>query len=57
MTNDERDDLIIEMHTDLKYLRKDFENHLSHHFKYVFYAWTVAVGLIITLIMTTFFVK
>lgn len=57
MTNDERDDLIIEMHTDLKYLRKDFENHLSHHFKYIFYAWTVAVGLIITLIMTTFFVK
>lgn len=49
MTNDERDNMLIEMHTDLKYLRTDFENHLSHHFKYSFFAWTTAIGLILTL--------
>jgi len=49
MNDNERDKLIIEMHTDLKYLRTDFENHLSHHFKYSFFAWTTAIGLILTL--------
>jgi hypothetical protein len=29
MDDEERDAMLIEMHTDLKYLRKDFENPIS----------------------------
>lgn len=50
MTNEERDNMLVEMHTDLKLLRKDFENHLQHHFRYSFYAWTATIGVVITLI-------
>lgn len=32
----------------LKELKKGYENHLEHHFRYTFYAWTIAAGLIIT---------
>jgi hypothetical protein len=42
-------DLLIEMNTILKELKKDFDNHLIHHFRYSILAWSVALGSIITL--------
>lgn len=44
-------DKLICIDAKLSQLVKNFENHLTHHFKYSFYAWTVAIGLIITLIV------
>ena len=51
MTNDERDEIIVEMHVNIEYLRKDFENHLQDHKKYMMMAWTSVIGLVITLIV------
>jgi len=44
-------DLLICIDAKLKELKKAFDNHLEHHFRYSFYAFTVCVGLIITLIV------
>jgi hypothetical protein len=42
-------DLLVEVNTILKELKRDFENHLIHHFRYSILAWSVALGAIITL--------
>jgi len=42
-------DNIIEIKTILKELKTDFENHLSHHFRYTLLAWSIAAGAIVTL--------
>ena len=38
MTNDERDTLIVEMHTDIKWIKETLTGHLKNHI-----TWTVAV--------------
>ncbi len=45
-------DLLIEVHTILKELKVDFDNHLQHHRKYMYLAWSTAIGAIITLAIT-----
>ena len=42
-------DLLVEVNTILKELKKDFDNHLIHHFRYSLLAWGVALSAIITL--------
>jgi hypothetical protein len=42
-------DLLIEVHTIVKELKVDFDNHLVHHFRYSLLAWGVALSAIITL--------
>lgn len=42
-------DILIEMNTTLKELKVDFDNHLSHHFRYSILACSVALGAIVTL--------
>ena len=32
-------------------IERNQSNHLEHHFRYTMYAWTTAIGLIITLII------
>ena len=51
-------DSVSEIKADVKLIKgivqqqeKSFSNHLEHHYKYTFFAWTTAVGLIITLII------
>lgn len=48
-THPNHHDLLIEMNTILKELKKDFDNHLVHHFRYNILAWSVALGAIVTL--------
>lgn len=43
-------DLLIEVVTILKELKKDFDNHLQDHKKYMIMAWTTCIGLVITLV-------
>lgn len=42
-------DLLIEMNVILKELKKDFDNHLAHHFRYNILACGVALSAIVTL--------
>ena len=42
-------DLLIESVTILKELKVDFDNHLSHHFRYSMLACGVALSAIVTL--------
>ncbi len=42
-------DLLIEMNTILKELKRDFDNHLTDHKKYMIMAWSTCIGLVITL--------
>jgi len=51
MTEQSDHDLLIRIDERLKDIETGFTNHLSHHFRYSFYAWTACVGLIITLIV------
>lgn len=51
MNTFERDELLIEMEQDLKFLRRDFENHLAHHAKYTYLAFSTLIGMVITLII------
>ena len=44
-------DLLICIDTKLKDLKEHFENHLSEHKKYMYFAFTTTIGLIITLIL------
>lgn len=32
-------------------LKKDFENHLQHHFRYNILAWSVALGALVALLV------
>jgi hypothetical protein len=52
MTDLERDELLIELQTDVKWLIKSQDNHLQHHFRYTLAAWGVALAAIIGLIIT-----
>jgi len=42
-------DLLVETVTILRELKKDFDNHLVHHFRYNILAWSVALGAIVTM--------
>jgi len=42
-------DILIELKVILEELKRDFDNHLQHHFRYTLLAWSVALGAIITL--------
>ena len=44
-------DLLIAMNEKLDELKKDFENHLQEHKRYMYMAWSTGIGLIITLIV------
>ena len=49
-TTDVKDhDILIELRVILKELKKDFENHLIHHFRYTILAWGIALSAIVTL--------
>lgn len=37
--------------TIVKELKQDFDNHLEHHRRYTYFAFTTSIGLIITLIV------
>lgn len=43
------DERLIRVETILLELKKDFDNHLQDHKKYMYFAFTTAIGLIITL--------
>ena len=45
-------DLLIEVHTIVKELKRDFENHLQDHKRYVYLAWSTTVGAIVVLAIT-----
>jgi len=45
-------DNIIEIKTILKELKKDFNNHLQDHKKYMYLAFFTAIGAIVTLAIT-----
>lgn len=49
MTDNDR--RLITIETKLDTLIKGVDNHLNHHFRYSLMAWTVAIGLVITLII------
>ena len=42
-------DILIEVKTIVEGLKEQFDNHLTHHFRYNLMAWGVALGAIITL--------
>ena len=44
-------DLLITINVKLDNLNTCFTNHLKHHFRYGFLAWTVAFGAIVSLIL------
>jgi len=43
---------LVEIEVKLDTLLKDFENHLSHHFRYSIMAWSLAAGAIVSLLLT-----
>lgn len=47
MLNDH--DLLVEVNTILKELKRDFDNHLQDHKKYMYLALSTAIGAIVTL--------
>jgi hypothetical protein len=51
MINQTDHDLLLRIDERLETVEKNLTNHLDHHFRYSFYAWTACIGLIITLIM------
>ena len=48
MTEQKRDELIIEMHTDIRWLKEQHKEHMASHAKYIYYMITIAVGLVIS---------
>lgn len=42
-------DILISVEVKQDVLIKNFENHLSHHFRYTILAWTLTLGALITL--------
>ena len=42
-------DILIELKVILEELKKDFDNHLCHHYRYTMLASSVALGAIVTL--------
>jgi hypothetical protein len=51
MTNDERDKLITEMHTDIKWIKDWTVEHKMIHFRYVLLAVGTLVGVIVSLLL------
>jgi hypothetical protein len=49
MLEEERDRLIIEMHTDIKWLKEWSTKHAQEHSKYIYYFVATAVGVLISL--------
>lgn len=45
-------DLLVEVKTILKELKKDFENHLQDHKKYMYLAWSTTIGVVVVLAIT-----
>ena len=45
-------DLLIENNTIIKELKKDFENHLQDHKKYMYLAWSTTIGVVVVLAIT-----
>lgn len=46
---------IVETKVLLEQLNANFTNHLAHHFRYSMFAWSVAIGMIVTL--TVYIIK
>lgn len=44
-------DLIVRIDERTKNFEQQMSNHLVHHFRYNFLAWTVALGAIVSLIL------
>jgi len=42
---------LVEVRADLKWVIKNQENHLSHHFRYSIMAWSATAGAILSLII------
>ena len=58
MTDNQTDhDLLVRVDERLENIEVGFANHLEHHFRYAFYAWTACIGLIITLIILLLKIK
>lgn len=45
-------DLLVEVNTIVKELKRDFDNHLQDHKKYMYLALSTAIGAIVTLAIT-----
>ena len=45
----QRDELLIRLDERTERLETEFTNHLEHHFRYAFYAWTSVIGLVVAL--------
>lgn len=45
-------DLLVEVKTILKELKRDFENHLQDHKKYMYLAWSTTIGVVVVLAIT-----
>ena len=50
--DDKDHDILIEVKIILKELKVDFDNHLQDHKKYMYFAYSTAIGAIITLAIT-----
>lgn len=44
-------DVLLEVKSDVKWLKEGFNNHLKHHFRYNIMAWSAAISAIIALIL------
>ena len=44
-------DLLVRIDERTKNLERQMSNHLVHHFRYNFLAWTVALGAVVSLIL------
>lgn len=42
-------DILIRMEVILNELKRDFDNHLTDHKKYMIMAWSTCIGLVVTL--------
>lgn len=50
--NDQDHDILIRLEVILKELKVDFDNHLQDHKKYMYFAYSTAIGAIVTLAIT-----
>jgi hypothetical protein len=48
----ERDALLIELRTDIKWIKAAQEKHLNHHFRYSMLAWGAVFTAIVSLAMS-----
>jgi len=51
MTDMRRDQPLIRLDTDVKWIKKNLSNHLQSHLRYSIMAWTTAIGAIISLVI------